>query len=47
MFNNIILNVLMIKSTVNHINKNISMSINLLIDLRATAHIIINQRMFT
>ena len=47
MFNNIVLNVLTIKSTVNHINKDISMSIDLLIDLGVTVHMIVNQRMFT
>ena len=38
---------LTIKSTVNHINKDILMSMNLLIDLEVTVHIIANQRMFT
>ena len=42
MFNNIVLNMSTIKLTVNHVNKDISMLINLLIDLRVTAHMIIN-----
>ena len=42
MFNNIILNILTIKLTVNHINKDILMLINLLIDLEVTVHIIVN-----
>ena len=32
----------MIKLTINHINKDISMLMNLLIDLRVTAYMIIN-----
>ena len=32
----------MIKSTVNHVNKDISMLMNLLIDLKVTAHMIAN-----
>ena len=47
MFNNVILNMLTIKSIVNHINKDILMLINLLIDLRVTIYMIINQRIFT
>ena len=47
MFNNIILNMLMIKLIVNHVNKDILMSMNLLIDLEVTAHIIVNWRIFT
>ena len=42
MFNNIILNMLTIKSTVNHINKDILMSTDLLIDSEVTAYMIIN-----
>ena len=37
----------MIKLTVNHVNKDISMSTDLLIDLEVTTHIIVNQRIFT
>ena len=42
MFNNIILNILIIKLTVNYINKDILMSIDLLIDSEVTAHTIVN-----
>ena len=42
MFNNIILNMSIIKLTVNYINKDISMLTDLLIDLRVTAHMIVN-----
>ena len=42
MFNNIIFNVLMIKLTVNHVNKDILMLTDLLIDLEVTVHIIVN-----
>ena len=47
MFNNIVLNVLMIKSTVNHINNNILMLTDLLTDSEVTMHIIMNQKIFT
>ena len=47
MFNNVVLNMLMIKLTVNHVNKDISMSTDLLIDLEVTVHMIINWKMFT
>ena len=47
MFNNIILNMSIIKLTVNHVNKDILMLTDLLIDLRVTVHIIVNWRMFT
>ena len=47
MFNNVILNVSIIKLTVNYINKDMLMLTNLLIDLRVTTHIIVNQRIFT
>ena len=47
MFNNVVLNILIIKLTVNHVNKDILMLTDLLIDLRVTAHMIVNQRMFT
>ena len=47
MFNNIILNMLIIKLTVNHINKDILMLINLLIDSKVIMHIIVNWRIFT
>ena len=42
MFNNIILNILIIKLTVNYVNKDIPMSTDLLIDLEVTAHMIVN-----
>ena len=42
MFNNIVLNSLMIKLTVNHINKDILMSTDLLLDLEVTVHMIAN-----
>ena len=42
MFNNVILNMLMIKLTVNHVNKDILMSIDLLIDSEVTVHMIAN-----
>ena len=42
MFNNVILNMSMIKLTVNHVNKDILMLMNLLIDLKVTVHIIVN-----
>ena len=42
MFNNIILNMLKIKSTVNYVNKDISMLMNLLIDSEVTVHMIVN-----
>ena len=42
MFNNVVLNVLIIKLTVNHINKDILMLTDLLIDLRVTVHMIVN-----
>ena len=47
MFNNINLNILINKLTVNHINKDILMSTDLLIDLEVITYMIINQRMFT
>ena len=47
MFNNIVLNILMIKLTVNHVNKDILMLIDLLIDSEVTVHMIVNQRIFT
>ena len=47
MFNNIVLNILTIKLTVNHVNKDISMSTDLLIDSKVIMHMIANQRMFT
>ena len=47
MFNNVVLNVSTIKSTVNHVNKDISMLINLLIDSEVTVHMIVNQKIFT
>ena len=42
MFNNIIYNMLMIKLTVNHVNKDILMLTDLLIDLKVTVHMIVN-----
>ena len=47
MFNNIVLNMSIIKLTVNHINKDILMLIDLLIDLEVIIYMIINQKMFT
>ena len=42
MFNNIVLNMLIIKLTVNHVNKDILMSTDLLIDSEVTVHMIVN-----
>ena len=42
MFNNIVLNMLIIKLIVNHFNKDILILMNLLIDLKVTAHMIVN-----
>ena len=42
MFNNVILNILMIKLTVNYVNKDILISTDLLIDLRVIVHMIVN-----
>ena len=42
MFNNIILNVLTIKLTVNHFNKDILILTDLLIDLEVTIYMIVN-----
>ena len=42
MFNNIVLNMLTIKSTVNYINKDILMLTDLLIDSEVTVHMIVN-----
>ena len=42
MFDNVVLNMSTIKSTVNYINKDILMSTDLLIDLRTIVHMIVN-----
>ena len=47
MFNNIVLNVSTIKLTVNHINKDILMSMNLLVDSEVTTYMIVNWEKFT
>ena len=47
MFNNVVLNVSTSKLTVNYINKDILMLIDLLIDSEVTVHMIVNWRIFT